>query len=169
MIIIPKFWTGTPGVAGLRNAHIEPSALVWHWTANWRATAENEFNYRNGRIDIEKISWHYTIGQDGTVLQHMEDTRPGWHCSHNWYNAHSIGIECCPLNEAGNYSPSTYKAMVDLGRHLLAKHSKIKAILRHDDCLIDAGRKPKGCPRYFAVMSTDGTKRWKKFCAELVS
>ena len=166
MIIIPKFWTGTPGVAGLRNAHIEPCAIVWHWTANWRATAENEFNFRNRRIDFEAVSWHYTISQDGTTFKHMEDTRPGWHCSHNWYNAHSIGIECCPLDEAGNFSPATYRAMVDLGRHLIAKH-KIREVLRHDDCIRKAGGRPKGCPRYFS--GAQGDARWEKFCAELAS
>ena len=163
MNIIPKFWEGTPGLAGLRNAQIPPSVIVYHWTANPRATAQNEFAYRNSRIDTDKVSWHYTIGQDGIVLQHMEDERPGWHCSHNWYNTHSIGIECCPLDVDGNFSDATYQAMVDLGRHLKGKHS-IREVLRHDDCRRKANLPPKGCPRYFC--GPQGDSRWSEFDPE---
>ena len=164
MKIIQKPWTGTPGMAGLRDETMVPVAIVYHWTANPRAKAYNEYHYRNSLIDKQKVSWHYTIGQSGRILQHMEDTRPGWHCSHNWYNAHSIGIECCPLDEEGNYSDETYRAMVELGRHLI-KEYPIKEVLRHDDCIRKAGGRPKGCPRYFS--GTQGYLRWQNFLDEV--
>lgn len=56
---------------------VEIDTVVWHWTGGWReAEAVAKIDYRRKR---NRVSAHFTIGRDGTVIQSVPLNRAAWH------------------------------------------------------------------------------------------
>jgi N-acetyl-anhydromuramyl-L-alanine amidase AmpD len=99
-----------------------PTAIVWHYTAiagrgYERGLAKRIRTYRRGKD--RPASWHFLIGEDGTIYQSVSCLHGSWHCSRGRIdgervNACSIGIE---LANAGRVKPRD-------GRHHLPFGSK---------------------------------------------
>lgn len=115
--------------------------LIWHYTANPGATAENHIDYFQGlkrqnphdNVDDLYASAHLFIDRDSAVeIIPLEEE--AFHAGSRWYNQRSIGIELC-IEKDGSFHPDTIKRAVQIGAFLCSKH-KIDPIgkqLRHFD------------------------------------
>lgn len=115
----------------------EVLGIVIHWTANPKASAQQNRNYfesrKNGNDGYG--SAHYIIGQDGTVIQCIPTNEIAYHCgssqkdpasgkvytdyarkkfkqyAEDWQtsspNYCTIGIELCPIDHEGHFSDAT--------------------------------------------------------------
>ena len=100
-----------------------------------------------------KVSAHYTIDKDGTIVQHVPDLMRAWHAGvsempdgREKVNDFSIGIELVNRNDGTDpYPPEQCQALTALLRELIS-HFPISAILSHAEIARPAGRKsdPRG-------------------------
>ena len=100
-----------------------------------------------------KVSAHYTIDRDGTVVGHVAEDKRAWHAGpskmkdgRTCVNDFSIGIELVNLNNGEDPFPTLQiQAMKDLVRGILERHP-IRHIVTHYECADPPGRKsdPKG-------------------------
>ena len=128
----------TPNKWSRPQHHIkEVLGIVMHWTANPKATAEQNKKYfesrKNGNDGYG--SAHYIIGQDGTIIQCIPTDEIAYHCgsnqkdpasgkiytdyarkkfkqyAENWQtnspNYCTIGIELCPIDFDGYFTEAT--------------------------------------------------------------
>ncbi len=126
----------------------EISAIVMHATAN--GTLQGVINWFN-RPDAQ-VSAHYTIGKDGTIVQHVRNEHRAWHAGKSeWQgrpdlNSWSIGIEMVNWNNGQDPFPEAqHQAAVNLAAYLCNKyHIKPEMIVAHYD--VSPGRKtdPRG-------------------------
>jgi N-acetyl-anhydromuramyl-L-alanine amidase AmpD len=95
-----------------------------------------------------KVSAHYTIDRDGTVVSHVAEEMRAWHagqskmkdCRTN-VNDFSIGIELVNLNDGEDPFPALQiQAMRDLVRGIMSRHP-IQHIVTHYECADPPGRK----------------------------
>ncbi len=131
-----------------RRPHGEISAIVMHATAN--GTLQGVINWFN-RSDAQ-VSAHYTIGKDGTIVQHVRDEHRAWHAGKSeWQgrpdlNSWSIGIEMVNWNNGQDPFPEAqHQAAVNLVAYLCSRyHIKPEFIVAHYD--VSPGRKtdPRG-------------------------
>lgn len=115
--------------------------LVWHYTANPGASAENHFNYFLGlknqnphdSIEDRYASAHLFIDRD-SALEIIPLDEKAFHSGNRWYNACSIGIELC-IEKDGNFHPDTIKRAVQIGAYLCEKYriDPIQRQIRHYD------------------------------------
>lgn len=86
--------------------------VVWHWTGGWReAESVAKIDYQRKK---NRVSAHFTIGRDGTVIQSVPMDRAAWHAGGSKFvkvphpkslngrrlympptNARSVGVEIC--------------------------------------------------------------------------
>ena len=133
----------------------KPTAVVLHRQQGWISTARRwaaEGHYG--------ASWHYTVGLDGTVLQHLAHTHGGYHAGipdmapdPTWplwrghgqsVNTYTIGVECEGF-AAEDWPPAQLDALrwlcrklsVDLGipynREHFPAHAEIDVVNRVND------------------------------------
>jgi len=101
-----------------------PKVIVNHATANSSLSALNSW-FNNPQA---KVSAHFGVGKDGTVVQYVDETQMAWHAGHsewmgrenvNWF---SLGIELVNRNDGTDpYPEAQHKANVALNAYLCVK------------------------------------------------
>jgi len=95
-----------------------------------------------------KVSAHYTIDRDGTVVSHVSEDKRAWHAGpsrmkdgRERVNDFSIGVELINLNDGRDpYPAPQIEALRDLLREIAARHP-IAHITTHHECADPPGRK----------------------------
>jgi N-acetylmuramoyl-L-alanine amidase len=95
-----------------------------------------------------KVSAHYTIDRDGTVISHVAEERRAWHAGQSkmsdgrtGVNDFSIGIELVNLNDGQDPFPELQiQTMRNLVRGIAERHP-IRHIVTHYECADPPGRK----------------------------
>lgn len=106
-------------------------ALVYHYTAG-ASDAGQIVKYWNTLKSPNRVSAHYIINRDGSIVQCVKEEDTAWHA---WkWNPSSIGIEICagPAGK-GEASKMTYwqqSALAWLTKDIMTRH-KIKRITGH--------------------------------------
>ena len=126
----------------LRTVH----KIIIHWVANPATSAIANRNYfenlKHGTRGVY-ASAHYIVGLDGEILQCIPDTELAYHAKNA--NTYSLCVEVCHPDWEGQFSSTTYEALI----HLLAKLcmtynlDPAKDLLRHYDIT------GKVCPKYY--------------------
>lgn len=145
----PIRWVGSPNF----NRRIRPddiTAITIHSTAN--STLQGVIDWFNN--PNAQVSAHYTIGKDGTIVQHVLDSDRAWHAGNSvWRGRQScndfcIGIELVNLNDGLDpYPEEQHQALVALTAYLAHKYNiSPDDIMGHVDIALPVGRKsdPKG-------------------------
>ena len=134
------------------NRHDRPNgpqditAIVLHHTAS---PANAERNAMFFAKPSSKVSAHYVVGKDGTIVQCVPDTAASWHAGRSTYagrndvNAFSIGIEICNLGDnKDDYPAAEYAALGKLMAYLMTTHDLgWDRVTRHRDVATPLGRK----------------------------
>lgn len=145
-------WNQSPNF-GPRPADTVIDTIVLHHTAGptlegtvrWFATRESQ------------VSAHYTVGKDGSIVQHVSTFDRAWHAGASLdkfgrtnVNNFSIGIEMVNVGDGKDpWTPEQVEAVRRLCAHLIRHRFKeIKQITSHEFIATPAGRKPdpKGFP-----------------------
>jgi N-acetyl-anhydromuramyl-L-alanine amidase AmpD len=95
-----------------------------------------------------KVSSHYTIDRDGTIVLHVPEDRRAWHAGQSRMkdgrtavNDFSIGIELVNLNDGIDPFPEEQiRALRELIREIIARHP-VRHIVPHYECADPPGRK----------------------------
>ncbi len=95
-----------------------------------------------------KVSSHYTIDRDGTVVSHVPEDRRAWHAGvsrmkdgRTGVNDFSIGIELVNLNDGSDPFPEQQiQTMRELLKLIIERHP-VKYIVPHYECAEPRGRK----------------------------
>lgn len=97
-----------------------------------------------------KVSAHYTIDEDGTLYQHVDEKNRAWHAGKSFWrgvrdiNSISIGIEIVnPGHEFGYraFPPAQISSVQNLCLDILARY-EIEAVLAHSDIAPDRKQDP---------------------------
>ncbi|MFN8454398.1 MAG: N-acetylmuramoyl-L-alanine amidase [Anaerolineae bacterium] len=142
-------WVGSPNF----NKRLRPddiTAIVIHSTANSNLERVVEwFNNPNSQV-----SAHYTIGKDGRIAQHVQDSDRAWHAGQsvwkgrNSVNDYGLGIELVNLNNGQDpYPEAQHQTNVALCAYLCyTYHINVDDIMGHLDIALPPGRKtdPRG-------------------------
>ena len=121
--------------------------IVIHYTANPGSAAEANRNYFESRkdeadADENKVSSHFIIGLDGTVIQCIPLDEIAY--ASNERNKDTISIECCHPDKSGKFTKETYDSLIDLCAWLCDEYEIEKEdIIRHYDVT------GKMCPLYY--------------------
>lgn len=123
--------------------------LVWHYTANPGASAEDHFYYFEGLKNqnphddmIDRYaSAHLFIDRDSAV-EIIPLDEEAFHAGDKRYNQRSIGIELC-IEKDGTFHIDTIRRAIEIGIELCQKHGihPLKSMIRHFDVT------GKLCPR----------------------
>lgn len=142
----PVQFVGSPNFN--RRPQNEISAIVVHATAN--GSLEGVINWFNN--PNAQVSAHYTIGKDGTIVQHVLDRDRAWHAGRSSWNGRaslndwSIGIELVNWNNGQDpYPAAQHQANVTLIAYLVTQYGINPDLIRaHYD--VSPGRKtdPRG-------------------------
>jgi N-acetylmuramoyl-L-alanine amidase len=95
-----------------------------------------------------RVSAHYTIDRDGTIVSHVHESNRAWHAGQSRMkdgriavNDFSIGIELVNLNDGTDPFPEQQiAALRDLLRAIISCHP-IQNIVPHYECADPPGRK----------------------------
>lgn len=115
-----------------------------HYTANPKTSARQNRSYFSNLAQTHErsASAHYIIGYDGEIIQCIPLEEQAYAVMTR--NEDSISIECCYLEEDGEFTQETYDSLVQLLAWLIKEyHLESEDILRHYDC---GGKK---CPLYY--------------------
>ncbi|MDD7403922.1 MAG: peptidoglycan recognition family protein [bacterium] len=121
--------------------------IVIHYTANPGTDAKANRNYFESRKDCadassNKVSSHYIIGLDGTIIQCIPDNEIAY--ASNNRNKDTISIECCHPDNTGKFTENTYQSLVHLTAYLCDKYEIYSEnVIRHYDVT------KKMCPKYY--------------------
>lgn len=132
--------------------------LVIHYTANPGTSAQQNHDYFEGLKDsrITKASSHFIIGMEGEIIQCIPSSEIAY--ASNERNADTMAIECCHLDETGEFTKETYDSLVHLTAWLLGKFDiTVENVIRHYDVT------GKECPRYFV----ENQEAWEKFLLDV--
>lgn len=124
-----------------------------HYTANPGTTAaQNRSYFANLEETHERsASAHFIIGYEGEIIQCIPLDEQAYAVMTR--NEDSISIECCYLEEDGQFTQETYDSLVQLLAWLTQEYDlESEDILRHYDC---GGKR---CPLYY-VEHEDAWKR----------
>lgn len=138
------------------------TGIVIHYTANPGTDAEANRNYFESRKDLEdetqyKVSSHYIIGLDGTIIQCIPDNEIAY--ASNNRNRDTLSIECCHPDESGEFTENTYQSLIHLVAYLCDKYEVSEEnIIRHYDIT------KKLCPKYYV----EHPKAWENFKSDVV-
>jgi hypothetical protein len=141
MLIIKQQYIEMPCKArpGLPLNH--PTSIYIHWIGPY----PNQTPY-------DVIAWWVKSGnaasaqfviKDELCVSPIPENEVAWHCGTR-DNYSSIGIECIPMNKAGEFSADTIDTLVALLKHL----PKVE-LRRHFDAT------GKDCPRFYTDVMTD--------------
>lgn len=129
------------------------NSVVIHYTANPGTGAEANRNYfENLRIDKStSASSHFVIGLDGEIIQCIPFDEISY--ASNIRNDDTISIECCHLDESGEFNDKTYLSLVTLIAWICCEYNLDKKdIIRHYDV------NGKKCPLFYV----DHEEKWEK-------
>jgi N-acetylmuramoyl-L-alanine amidase len=95
-----------------------------------------------------KVSAHYTIDRDGTIVSHVSEEQRAWHAGQSRMkdgrtnvNDFSVGIELINLNDGVDPFPEAQiQAMRGLLTDIISRHP-IRHIVTHYECADPPGRK----------------------------
>jgi len=95
-----------------------------------------------------KVSSHYTIDRDGTILQHVKDDKRAWHAGvslmpdgRQRVNDFSIGIELVNKNDGVDPYPQSQLQALTLLLNSLAQRHSIRFVVTHKLIAQPPGRK----------------------------
>lgn len=122
-----------------RAAGATPSVLVLHYT-----DLPDTETSRQWLCDPEKkVSSHYLVDLDGSVIQMVDENKRAWHAGQSYWrgmtdlNTHSIGIEIQNTGHSLGYVPFPDKqiaGVVALCRDILSRHDiPARNVLAHSD------------------------------------
>lgn len=139
----------------------EVRAIVLHWVANPRTSAEANINYFENRKYGKSGygSAHYFVDMNGEVFRCIPDDEVSYNCGSKTYtryktskfgnnnpNNYTIAIELCHLDWEGSFTDETFDSAVDLCTKLCEKY-KLNPLL--DITTHQAIVGWKDCPRWF--------------------
>lgn len=136
----------------------EVNAIVIHYTANPSTTALQNRNYFEGLKTSHETqaSSHFVIGLDGEIVQCIPTTEISY--ASNDRNNDTISIECCHMDETGQFEEATYDSLVYLTAYLMGKFDlTTEDVIRHYDVT------GKECPLYFV----EHEDAWEQFLADV--
>ncbi len=133
----------------------EVNGIVVHYTANPGTTAEQNRNYfeelQYGEDEVYASS-HFVIGLDGEIIQCIPLNEISY--ASNDRNYDTISIECCHLDESGEFTDATYQSLVNLTTWLCEEYNLTSSdVIRHYDIT------GKICPKYFV----ENEDAWDEF------
>jgi len=120
------------------------NSIFVHYTANPGTSARQNRSYFANLAETQErsASAHFIIGYEGEIVQCIPLDEQAYAVMTR--NEDSISIECCYLEEDGEFTQETYDSLVQLLAWLEQKyHLGSEDILRHYDC---GGKK---CPIYY--------------------
>lgn len=122
----------------------EVKSVFVHYTANPGTDALQNRNYfaNLAQTGETSASAHFIIGYEGEIIQCV----PLWEIAYavKGRNFDSVSIECCYLEENGEFTDATYDSLIRLTAWLLGKYELDTGdIKRHYD---EGG---KNCPKYY--------------------
>ena len=128
--------------------------IVVHYTANPGSTAKNNRDYFDGLKESHetKVSSHFVVGIDGEIVQCVPSTEVAY--ASNSRNDDTLSIECCHVDETGEFTDATYLSLVRLTGWLCYRFNLTEEdVIRHYDVT------GKICPKYYV----ENPKQWEKF------
>lgn len=133
-------------------------SIFVHYTANPGTSAQQNRSYfaNLARTKERSASAHFIIGYEGEILQCIPLEEQAYGVKTR--NDDSISIECCYLNEDGEFTQETYDTLIHTLAWLLQEYDlTTEDILRHFDC---GGKK---CPLYYV----ENPYAWEKLLADV--
>jgi N-acetyl-anhydromuramyl-L-alanine amidase AmpD len=136
----------------------EVNAVFVHYTANpGTDAAQNRSYFANlAQTKETSASAHFIIGYEGEIIQCV----PLWEIAYavKGRNYDSVSIECCYLNENGEFTQETYDSLIRLTAWLLGKYElDTDAVKRHYD---EGG---KNCPKFYV----ENEEQWKNLVQDI--
>lgn len=134
--------------------------LVIHYTANPGTTAQQNHDYFEGLKDsrLTKASSHFIIGIDGEIIQCIPSSEMAY--ASNERNVDTLSIECCHVDETGEFTKETYDSLVHLVAWLCGKFElTTEDVIRHYDVT------GKLCPLYYVTHE----EAWEQFLLDVQS
>ena len=122
----------------------EVKNIFVHYTANPGTNAAQNRSYFENLSETHETSAssHFIIGYEGEIVQCVPLDEIAYAVAGR--NNDSISIECCYVDENGEFTEETYRSLVHFSALLLEKYGlKSKDLMRHYD---DNG---KICPKYY--------------------
>lgn len=133
-------------------------SIFVHYTANPGTSAKQNRSYFSnlGETHERSASAHFIIGYEGEIIQCIPLDEQAYAVMTR--NDDSISIECCYLDEDGQFTSETYDSLVHLLAWLKQEYNlENEDILRHYDC---GG---KLCPLYYV----DNEDAWDKLLRDV--
>lgn len=134
------------------------NGIVVHYTANPGSTAQNNRDYFEGLKDSHetKVSSHFVVGTEGEIVQCIPSTEVAY--ASNSRNDDTLSIECCHLDETGEFTEETYVSLVRLTGWLCQRFGLDSSdVIRHYDVT------GKICPKYYV----DHQDKWEEFLQDV--
>lgn len=140
----------------------EIKGIVVHYTANPGTGAMANRNYFESKKDQpdekdNKVSSHYIIDLDGTIIQCIPDNEIAY--ASNDRNIDTLSIECCHPDKSGKFTRQTYDSLVHLISYLSDRYEiNQRFIIRHFDVT------GKNCPKYYV----EHKDTWEKLKGDII-
>lgn len=125
------------------------NGVVIHYTGNPGTTAAQNRNYFAGLADSHETyaSSNFVVGLDGEVIQAVPSDEVAFASSQR--NHDTLSIEVCHPDETGEFSATTYSALVELTQWLVDYYRlEREQVIRHYDVT------GKECPLYYVKNDT---------------
>ena len=136
------------------------NGIVVHYVGNPGTTARQNRSYFEGLAQSHETyaSSHFLVGLDGEVLLCVPPGEIAY-CS-STRNHDTISIEVCHPDDAGAFTPESYRSLVQLVNWLRAVYAlEPDQVIRHYDVT------GKECPRYYV----EYPEAWAGFKADLLA
>ncbi len=129
-----------------------------HYTANpGTDAAQNRSYFENlGQTHETSASAHFIIGYEGEIVQCIPLDEIAYAVAGR--NQDSISIECCYLDESGQFTEETYRTLVHFSAILLEKYG-----LEADDLRRHYDEGGKNCPKYYV----ENEEAWRQFVEDV--
>lgn len=120
------------------------NGIVIHYVGNPGTTALQNWRYYEGLATTQEtsVSSHFLIDLDGHTIQCVPLNEVAY-CS-NTRNSDTLSIECCHLDDTGEFTSETEEALTELVQWLCDTYNLSRdQVIRHYDIT------GKECPRYY--------------------
>jgi N-acetylmuramoyl-L-alanine amidase len=162
---MPEPWQdpGFNQIAWVQSPHYDarpPGAVIDTIVLHATANDSLELTTRWFMNPTAKVSAHFTIGKDGSIIQHVSTFERAWHAGpsldkegREQVNNFSVGIELVNLNDGKDpYPEPQVQALRNLVLHLKRRHP-MRYIVSHEVIAVPRGRKSD--PANFPWMALD--------------
>lgn len=138
-------WVGSPHF-NVRPPGTKIDTIVLHHTAS--SNIEGVIKWFN--MPESQVSAHYTVGKDGSIVQHVSTYHRAWHAGRSVdkrgienVNNYSVGIEIVNKGDGSEpYPPEQVEAVFRLCRTLMRyRHKEVVQIVSHEFIAVPPGRK----------------------------